>query len=345
VRVETSAVRFTRTVDGVSIAYTETGQGAPLVFIPIGMTHLQYVRRYDRRLTAWLEQLGQRFRLVQYDSRGQGMSARGLSPDHTVADLQLDLEAVVDELNLEPVILVGYFYSAHVAIRYAVQHPERVRALILVSCSVSMTAWPLDSMMLMAGQNWEGFLHTWVPASFSPEERDDLVKYFKLARTPEDWVISARVWWISDVSEELPLVRTPALVLHPRDFIWLRPAESMKVASSIAGARFVSLDGILPLGDATEAMTAIDAFVSDLPALETPQATGRQGVHRLDSRLSVRENQVLRLIGEGKSNKEIAAELTLSVRTVERHVSSVYAKTGIHGRVAAATLALARTPS
>jgi DNA-binding CsgD family transcriptional regulator len=273
------------------------------------------------------------------------MSARGLSPDHTVADLQLDLEAVVDELNLEPVILVGYFYSAHVAIRYAVQHPERVRALILVSCSVSMTAWPLDSMMLMAGQNWEGFLHTWVPASFSPEERDDLVKYFKLARTPEDWVISARVWWISDVSEELPLVRTPALVLHPRDFIWLRPAESMKVASSIAGARFVSLDGILPLGDATEAMTAIDAFVSDLPALETPQATGRQGVHRLDSRLSVRENQVLRLIGEGKSNKEIAAELTLSVRTVERHVSSVYAKTGIHGRVAAATLALARTPS
>jgi DNA-binding NarL/FixJ family response regulator len=158
-------------------------------------------------------------------------------------------------------------------------------------------------------------------------------------------VISARVWWISDVSEELPLVRTPALVLHPRDFIWLRPAESMKVASSIAGARFVSLDGILPLGDATEAMTAIDAFVSDLPALETPQATGRQGVHRLDSRLSVRENQVLRLIGEGKSNKEIAAELTLSVRTVERHVSSVYAKTGIHGRVAAATLALARTPS
>ena len=337
--MESPAIRFAKTVDDMSIAYAISGQGEPLIFIPVGITHLQFVRRYDHRLSAWLDELGRRFRVVQYDSRGQGMSSRGLTPDHTFADLERDLEAVVDELKLERFILVGYFYSAHVAVRYAVAHPERVRALILVSCSVSMTSWPLDSMMLMAGQNWEGFLHTWVPASFTPEERDELIRYFKMARTPEDWVISARAFSVSEVGEELPKVRTPTLVMHPRDFIWLRPAESTKVASSIDSARFVLLDGILPLGDPAQAMVAIDHFVADLP--QETQAGVSSHRAALDG-LSIRERQVLRLIAEGKSNKEIAADLTLSVRTVERHVGSIYAKTGLRGRVAAAAYAATR---
>ena len=337
--MESSAVRFTKTADGVAIAYSVTGEGEPLVFIPVGITHLQFVRRYDRRLTAWLDELGRRFRLVQYDSRGQGMSQRGLTPDHTMADLELDLEAVLDELKLPNFILVGYFYSAHVAIRYAVKHPERVRALILVSCSVSMAAWPLNSMVLMAEQNWEAFLHNWVPASFSPVERDELVDYFKMARTSSDWLTSARAFSVSDVAEELPKVRTPTLVLHPRDFIWLRAEESTRVASSIDGARFVLLDGVLPLGDADQAMHALETFVAELPqavSQRSPSGDRRPGPNE---RLSVRENQVLKLIAAGKSNKEIAAELTLSVRTVERHVGSIYAKTGARGRVGAAAYA------
>jgi DNA-binding CsgD family transcriptional regulator len=197
----------------------------------------------------------------------------------------------------------------------------------------------------MAGQNWEGFLHTWVPASFSPEERDELVNYFKIARTPEDWVISARAFSVSDVSDELGRVRTPTLVLHPRDFIWLRPAESLKVASSIADARFVLLDGLLPLGDAEQAMPAIEAFLAELPAAEAPGRRDGESTLVLDGRLSRRENEVLKLLAQGKSNKEIAGELTLSVRTVERHVGSIYAKTGIRGRVAAAAHASSRPPS
>jgi ATP/maltotriose-dependent transcriptional regulator MalT len=51
-------------------------------------------------------------------------------------------------------------------------------------------------------------------------------------------------------------------------------------------------------------------------------------------RLSAREVDVLRLVGQGKSNEEIASELFLSVRTVERHMSNVYSKIGAHGRAA-----------
>ena len=52
--------------------------------------------------------------------------------------------------------------------------------------------------------------------------------------------------------------------------------------------------------------------------------------------LSRREAEVLRLLAHGRSNDEIARELVLSVRTVERHVANVYAKIGVSGRTARA---------
>ena len=56
--------------------------------------------------------------------------------------------------------------------------------------------------------------------------------------------------------------------------------------------------------------------------------------------LSPREVEVLALLAQGKSNKQIAQTLTLSVRTVERHIENGYRKTGVHGRAEAATYAI-----
>jgi DNA-binding NarL/FixJ family response regulator len=55
--------------------------------------------------------------------------------------------------------------------------------------------------------------------------------------------------------------------------------------------------------------------------------------------LSRREVEVLRLIAAGKSNKQIADELVLSLFTVNRHVSNIYAKTGAANRAEAAAYA------
>jgi len=52
--------------------------------------------------------------------------------------------------------------------------------------------------------------------------------------------------------------------------------------------------------------------------------------------LSDRERDVLALVAEGRSNQEIAASLYLSVRTVERHLSNIYAKLRISGKAARA---------
>jgi DNA-binding CsgD family transcriptional regulator len=58
--------------------------------------------------------------------------------------------------------------------------------------------------------------------------------------------------------------------------------------------------------------------------------------------LTERELQVLRLIASGKTNKSIARELSLSEKTVDRHVSNIFAKTGVNSRAAATAFAYER---
>jgi DNA-binding NarL/FixJ family response regulator len=58
--------------------------------------------------------------------------------------------------------------------------------------------------------------------------------------------------------------------------------------------------------------------------------------------LSDREIEVLRLVARGKSNREIASDLFLSVRTVDRHIANIYAKTGLHTKAQATAYALNR---
>jgi ATP/maltotriose-dependent transcriptional regulator MalT len=59
--------------------------------------------------------------------------------------------------------------------------------------------------------------------------------------------------------------------------------------------------------------------------------------NRAANRLTKRERQVLCLIASGKSNAEIAEQLVVSVRTVERHISSIYSKIGVSGTAARAS--------
>jgi DNA-binding NarL/FixJ family response regulator len=58
--------------------------------------------------------------------------------------------------------------------------------------------------------------------------------------------------------------------------------------------------------------------------------------------LTERELQVLRLIASGRTNKSIARELSLSEKTVDRHVSNIFAKTDVNSRAAATAFAYER---
>ena len=63
-----------------------------------------------------------------------------------------------------------------------------------------------------------------------------------------------------------------------------------------------------------------------------PTSGGRGG-------LSPRELEVLRLVATGKTNREIADELVVSARTVDRHVSNIFAKLHVSSRAAATAYA------
>jgi pimeloyl-ACP methyl ester carboxylesterase len=71
------------------------------------------------------------YRLISYDARGHGSSQPG--PSYEYADLVADLEAVLDELELEKMALVGSSMGAATAMAFTLEHPERVPALVQIT--------------------------------------------------------------------------------------------------------------------------------------------------------------------------------------------------------------------
>ncbi len=59
-----------------------------------------------------------------------------------------------------------------------------------------------------------------------------------------------------------------------------------------------------------------------------------QGVGVSSADLSERELEIIELVATGLTNQEIASQLTISKRTVDNHVSNIFAKTGAKNRVA-----------
>jgi DNA-binding NarL/FixJ family response regulator len=106
------------------------------------------------------------------------------------------------------------------------------------------------------------------------------------------------------------------------------------VASAIPNARLVSIEGTAyswALEHPEAVLQAIDEFVCWSRAPEPPRLAGS---------LSPRELEVLRLVAQGRSSREIGAELVLTVRTVERHISNIYRKIGAHNRAQATAYAM-----
>jgi DNA-binding CsgD family transcriptional regulator len=73
------------------------------------------------------------------------------------------------------------------------------------------------------------------------------------------------------------------------------------------------------------------------PDLSRVEAIAHDAPPAATANLTARELQVLRLVAAGKSNRTIAADLNISERTVERHVSNIFAKLEVSSRAAAAT--------
>lgn len=110
-----------------SIRLDDAGVGSAIV----GLHGLSATRRYVVMGSRALERSGAR--VVLYDARGHGDSDPPANGDYSYRSLAADLLALLDALDLERAVLVGASMGAHTALRFTLDHPERVAALALVT--------------------------------------------------------------------------------------------------------------------------------------------------------------------------------------------------------------------
>jgi len=131
--------------DDIDVAWFEAGRGDPLILIH-GLAD-------DHR--AWrrtMPDLMLRRRVVLYDLRGHGETSLG-TPDCTLRQLGTDLVALMDALDLERADIAGFSLGGTIAMRAAVDRPERVRNLVLVATSSrvgkSAADWYLERVAMV----------------------------------------------------------------------------------------------------------------------------------------------------------------------------------------------------
>jgi DNA-binding CsgD family transcriptional regulator len=114
-----------------------------------------------------------------------------------------------------------------------------------------------------------------------------------------------------------------------------RSLHSTKTLTSYAPPSKIS-EELLPNRRAHQALP--DSLVANHAPEEQPRKK-EEPIH-LPARLSLRETEVLQLVAQGKSNREIAEDLVISERTVANHLASIFNKTGVENRAAAAAFAI-----
>lgn len=83
--------------------------------------------------------------VLAYDARGHGRSDPAPDPEaYTYEDLAADLLGVLDDAGHQRAVLAGASMGAHTAVRLALDHPERVAGLVLVTPAYDPERWPGD---------------------------------------------------------------------------------------------------------------------------------------------------------------------------------------------------------
>lgn len=116
------------------VSFDDTGTGTPVVLLH-GLTA---TRRYVVMGSTALERSGHR--VVAYDARGHGESDPGDRYDY--AALAGDLGQLLDELDIERAVLAGASMGAHTLLRYALDHPERALAAVVITPAYDPDASP-----------------------------------------------------------------------------------------------------------------------------------------------------------------------------------------------------------
>jgi pimeloyl-ACP methyl ester carboxylesterase len=236
--------------DGVALSGERSGEGHAIVLLH-GLTS---TRRYVVMGSRALER--SEHLVVAYDARGHGRSepapARAYGYEHLVADLR----AVLDLAGIERALLAGASMGAHTAVRFTLEHPERVAALAIITPAYEPSAlrahgdlarWDALARGLRDG-GVEGFVDAYDLTSLPPAWRatvETVLRQRLSAHEHPDAVADAlevvpRSRPFEDMAQ-LAGIQVPTVVVASRDE--LDPGHPLDVgeryARAIPGARLV----------------------------------------------------------------------------------------------------------
>lgn len=258
--VEAPDVRYTTSGD-VAIAYYVVGQGPQdLVFVPFTISmvfawHLSVFRAFCSRLSSFS-------RLILFDKRGIGASDRPRTPPTLESQME-DMHTVLDAVGSEQAALFGSGHGGQMCALFAATYPERTTALILygtrdrapgtadehrVNLRRTRSTWGL--LEEIERGDYGGY-----PSMASDEEfRRWMPTVIRASASPSSAVEFLRTYFETDISEVLPTIRVPTLVLyrpstesaHLPSMVALQFAEedARRLAEAIPDARAVPVPGI-----------------------------------------------------------------------------------------------------
>jgi 3-oxoadipate enol-lactonase len=204
-------------VNGIYLYYEDHGTGPPLLLIPgLGA---------DTRLFGGIiGPLASTFQVIVFDPRGGGRSDKPPGP-YTVEQMANDAEGLLDVLGIGRAAVVGYSMGGRIALNLALDHPTRVRRLVLAATSARTPSSRLLSRRWLAME-----VLSRLP---TPGERQPRWA----------WECQRRASAAYDATARLGEIAVPTLIVHGwRDQITpLALAREMHAA--IAGSAMVEVPG------------------------------------------------------------------------------------------------------
>lgn len=224
----------------------------------------------------FIERLAGMGRVVLFDKRGTGLSDR--PPITSLEEMVPDVLAIMDAIEMERSVLVGWSDAAALSLMVAAAHPDRVRALVLGEVLATGTPdathpWgvnpeAMDALIrsLELGSWGQGVMLSVLAPSLAGDER--ILAWFRrlerMSATPTVAADLLRRIMATDVRSLLQGIETPALLVHRRD-AQLIPAEAMQwLATALPNGRYAGVPGDQItgyLGDVDALMDEIEEFL------------------------------------------------------------------------------------
>ena len=239
--------------DGGELPTFSRGAGPTFLFSHgVSISSRAWVKQFDE-----LPEHG--VRVVAYDHRGHGTSVAGAT-GHSIENLALDVQTVIDDLDLHDVVLVGHSMGGIAAEAYALHHPaharERVRGLVLLS---TFGRTPLAALSRLDGTaaRVSGWMD--LAALAARPELGTLIARLGFGRDPRASHVEMTRQMLSacepdtsraailpllglDLTGELERLEIPTLVVGGMADLLTPPLESRRLARHIPGARLHLLE-------------------------------------------------------------------------------------------------------